>query len=108
MGSISLTWQDLAEKKRQSLLDLIPSEWRIPLPIPSAKERRDVTGAYTHQFLSLREIEITETNAVEIVKNTSNGSWTATEVVTAFCHRAALAHQLVWLLVKIIKAYSDQ
>ncbi|KIN08369.1 hypothetical protein OIDMADRAFT_37551 [Oidiodendron maius Zn] len=101
MGSISLTWQDLAEKKRQSLLDLIPSEWCIPLPIPSAKERRDVTGAYTHQFLSPHEIAITETNAAEIVKNTCNGSWTATEVVTAFCHRAALAHQLLNCLHEI-------
>jgi amidase len=95
MGSISVTWQELAEKKRQSLLDLIPLEWRIPRPIPSAKEQRDVTGEYTHQFLSSREIEITETDAAEIVRLVRGGSWTATEVTTAFCHRAALGHQLV-------------
>jgi amidase len=94
MGSI-ITWHGAAEQKRQSLLALIPPEWRIPTPIPLAKEQKNVTGAYVHQFLSSHEIKITETNAFDIVKNTSAGVWTATEVVTAFCHRAALAHQLV-------------
>jgi amidase len=108
MGSISLTWQELAEKKRQSLFDLIPSGWRIPPPIPSAKEQRNVTGAYTHQFLSPREIEITKTDATEIVQKTSDGSWTATEVTTAFCHRAALGHQLVYILFEAFNAINNQ
>lgn len=88
-------WQELAEKKRQSLLALIPPDWRIPPPLPTAEEQKDVTGAFVQQFLSKREIEITETSATEILGRTTTGKWTATEVVTAFCHRAALAHQLV-------------
>ena len=64
-------------------------------PLPSASEQRDVTGKYIQQFLTPREIEITETDAVGIVKNTTPGIWKAREVAEAFCHRAALAHQMV-------------
>ena len=67
----------------------------LPRPIPTADQQRDVTGKYLWQFLSPKEIEITETDAPGIVKQTSTGQWTAEEVVRAFAHRAALAHQLV-------------
>ena len=88
-------WKQVAETKRQSTLDAIPDKWRIKGPIPSATEQRDVTGAYIQQFLTEREIEITETDAVGITERTTTGQWTAVEVTEAFCHRAALAHQLV-------------
>ncbi|RAK97695.1 putative general amidase GmdA [Aspergillus ibericus CBS 121593] len=88
-------WQQAAEFKRQSTLDAIPEKWRIKGPIPSPTEQRDVTGAYIQQFLTEREIAITETDAVGITERTTTGQWTAVEVTEAFCHRAALAHQLV-------------
>ncbi len=53
-----------------------------------------MTGPYICKFLSTEEIEITETDAVDIVEKTSLGIWTAEEVTKAFCHRASLAHQL--------------
>ena len=87
------TWQQRAEAKRNTVLAAIPEEWRIQNP--PIEQQLDVTGSYIHQFLSPREIEITETTADEIVKRTSTGQWSAEEVTTAFCHRAALAHQLV-------------
>lgn len=76
-------------------MDLIPVAWRLPQPLPAYKAQKDVTGAYVQQYLSPREIEVTEADAAQIVANTTAGTWTATEVVTAFCHRAAIAHQLV-------------
>lgn len=87
-------WKQKAEAKRDSVLNAIPEKWRIA-KIPSAQEQRDVTGAYIHQFLDKKEIEITETDAVGIAKQTASGSWSSVEVAEAFCHRAALAHQLV-------------
>lgn len=87
-------WQQRAKQKRDSVNALIPKEHLLP-KIPSVQEQRDVTGEYVWQFLSQREIEITETDAVGIVKQTSSGAWTAVEVAKAFCHRAAIAHQLV-------------
>jgi amidase len=87
-------WRHIASEKRDSVLALIPEEWRIPAP-PSAEEQRDVTGKFIQQYLNPKEIEITETEATAIVEKTSSGQWTAVEVTKAFCHRSAIAHQLV-------------
>ena len=89
------SWQEKAKAKSESVLGLIPIEWRLPVSIPSIEEQVDVTGPYIQQFLTDREIEITETDAVGIVQQTSTGHWSAEEVARAFAHRAALAHQLV-------------
>ena len=87
------TWQERAQEKRDSILAAIPNEWRIENP--PIEKQVDVTGAFVHQFLTEREVEITETTADDIVKHTVAGRWSAEEVTKAFCHRAALAHQLV-------------
>lgn len=86
-------WKKTAAEKRESVNNLIPADWRIA--VSSQEDPRDITGDYLHHYLSLKEIEITETDAVGIAEHTTNGSWTAVEVAKAFCHRAALAHQLV-------------
>lgn len=89
------TWQTRGQAKFQSISNAIPENWQLKEAIPSATEQRDVTGDYIRQFLTERETEITETDAVDIVAQTSTGRWSALEVTEAFCHRAALAHQLV-------------
>lgn len=93
-------WKTIAKSKAESVHALIPEEWRIE-SIPPAQEQRDVTGAYIQQFLSKQEITITETDAVGIVEKTTTGAWSAVDVAQAFCHRAALAHQLVSCLHEI-------
>lgn len=89
-----MDWKSTADKKRADILSLVPQKWRLET-IPSPEEQRDVTGEYVHQYLTRKEIEITEADAVDIVAKTSSGTWTAVEVTEAFCHRAAIAHQLV-------------
>ncbi len=91
-------WQTRAKAKREAIDSSIPEKWRLKSPIPSPEQRRDVTGDFIWQYLSKQEIEITETDAVGIVSKTTTGEWKATDVAEAFCHRAALAHQLVWRL----------
>lgn len=88
-------WKALGKAKSNSVNALIPKAWLLPSPVPSAADQRDVTGKYIQQFLSPREVEITETDAVGIVEKTTTGKWKAKEVAEAFCHRAALAHQMV-------------
>lgn len=88
-------WRSLGAAKRQATLDAIPEKWRLQDPVPPATEVPDVTGPYIQQYLSKREIEITESDAVDIAAQTTSGTWSAVEVTEAFCHRAALAHQLV-------------
>ncbi|KAJ0419392.1 amidase signature domain-containing protein [Aspergillus carlsbadensis] len=94
-------WKPIADAKRQATLDAIPPKWRITEPIPAPAEQRDVTGPYIQQYLSAREIEITELDAYAIAEKTTSGEWTAVEVTEAFCHRAALAHQFVSCLHEI-------
>lgn len=94
-------WKALGREKFNSVNALIPKAWLLPTPTPSAADQRDVTGKYIQQFLSQREIEITETDAVGIVAKTTTGKWKAKEVAEAFCHRAALAHQMVNCLHEI-------
>lgn len=90
-------WQTKADAKRQAILDSIPQKWKVE-SVPSIKEQRDVTGHYIQQFLSSKEVEITETDAVGIAKQTASGAWSAVDVAEAFCHRASVAHQLVGYL----------
>lgn len=87
-------WEKIAQAKREAILACIPAEWRLD-KIPTPEEQKDVTGAYVRQFLTDNEIEITETDAVGIVKKAALGTWSAVEITKAFCHRAAIAHQLV-------------
>jgi amidase len=89
-------YKKLAATKRDAILASIPQKWRLE-KIPSREEQKDVTGSYVQQFLSKKEIEITETDVVGIAKQTTSGNWSAVEVTEAFCHRASLAHQLVGL-----------
>ncbi|KAI1986834.1 hypothetical protein LOZ53_004556 [Ophidiomyces ophidiicola] len=94
------SWQTTAQIKRESLLALIPEKWRVR-DIPPAEQQRNITGTFMHRYLTAREIEITECDAVGVLERTTTGQWSAVEVTTAFCHRAALAHQFVHCLHEI-------
>ncbi|KAK0654584.1 putative amidase PB8B6.03 [Lasiodiplodia hormozganensis] len=95
-----MDWKTIAENKRNSIIDKIPEEWRIP-SFPPPEALPDVSGSYIRQYLTSREVDITETDAVGIIHKTTTGEWTAKEVTLAFCHRAALAHQMVSCLHEI-------
>lgn len=88
------SWQVIAKEKSDAIYGSLPQSWRID-EIPSTERQRDVSGGHIHQFLSSTEIEITETDATDIVRKTSSGDWMAEDVARAFCHRASLAHQFV-------------
>ncbi|KIW04342.1 uncharacterized protein PV09_04632 [Verruconis gallopava] len=93
-------WKTVAEEKRESILKAIPAEWKLQ-SIPTVEQVKDVTGGYIEQFLSPKEVEITNTDAVGIVGKAKSGTWSAVEITKAFCHRAALAHQLTNCLHEI-------
>ncbi|GES63656.1 amidase family protein [Aspergillus terreus] len=60
----------------------------------------DVTGI-PREFLSDREIELTECTASQLAKRIAERETTSVEVTLAFCHRAATAQQLVNCLTEI-------
>lgn len=54
------------------------------------------------KILSAQELEITEhKSVVELAKKIAEKKYTSVDVVTAYCKRAAIAHQLVLLFLFI-------
>lgn len=103
-------WQHIAQQKRESIMSLLPPEWRLPEPLPDATDLPNATN-YPRSFLTQREIAITETHtAQQLVQLLADRTYSAVEVTSAFCHRATIAHQLVrsreitylirWLIVR--------
>lgn len=90
-----MDWKKAGKDKADSVLNLIPQEWRIT-DIPLIESQREIAGqAFWKQHLNEQELQITESDATDIVKNTTTGAWSAVDVAKAFCHRAAIAHQIL-------------
>ena len=90
-----MDWQSIAQAKKATLLSLIPVRWRLkPSNIPSVTALRDVSE-YICRFLTPQELAITNSTSNKILANARSGEWSAVEITRAFCHRAAIAHQLV-------------
>ncbi|GAA6003800.1 uncharacterized protein JCM10292_003380 [Rhodotorula paludigena] len=95
-------WREKAAEKKQAQDRLIPAAWRLS-PELLADDRADVTGVPKEcGILSDRELEITELDEVEeLAKRIAQGTYSAVEVTTAFCKRAAIAQQLTNCLTEI-------
>lgn len=85
-------WEEIAADKRARLEKSIPSEWRI-----DTKDLPDnvMNVPETCGLLSAEELEITKSSAVDLVAKLAKGELKAVTVTTAFCKRAAVAHQVV-------------
>ncbi|KAM5350724.1 hypothetical protein ACJ41O_007229 [Fusarium nematophilum] len=94
-------WQSAATRKQESVNSLIPPGWKLPVVLPSAQTQKNITGGYIRQFLSDVEVQYTEAEASIILRHVHAGEWKARDVLEAFCHRAALAHQMTNCLHEI-------
>lgn len=93
-----MLWSEKSDRKKAALQHLIPPEWQLSASrIADAETCTDVSGLISSE-LSLNERSITESSVKDILHSISTGDMTAYEVMSAFCHRAALAHQLVKLI----------
>lgn len=89
------SWESLSQAKKSSISESIPQKWKFKSSeLPTVTALRDVSD-YIRRFLSASELTITDLNASAILAKVRRGEWTSVEVTTAFCHRAALSHQLV-------------
>lgn len=86
-------WQSIAKEKREQVFAKIPSEW-ILKTVPSASEEPD-SVSYISKLMTDEENAITSSTIRNLVSAIVNGKLTALEVTRAFCHRAALAHQIL-------------
>ncbi|GAA5981165.1 hypothetical protein JCM11641_003132 [Rhodosporidiobolus odoratus] len=95
------SWQDRAAAKQAQQAQLIPPSWRLS-PSLLASPSRDVRDIpRTCGILDDKELLMTEEpDAAVLLEKLSKGEWTAVEVATAFCKRAAVAQQLTSCLTE--------
>lgn len=87
-----MAWKEIAEAEKSRIDNSIPQEWRVS--IAEDKTNFETLPRYS-KILTASEIEITESPAENLVRELATGKLTSVAVTTAFCKRAALAHQLV-------------
>ncbi|KAL5336520.1 amidase signature domain-containing protein [Aspergillus crustosus] len=98
----SARWQHVASEKREANLAKIPPEWILePQILEDGRSRHSIAGDYIENLLDAKSQYVTDMDIPELVARMENGTLTAVEVVTAFCKRAAYAHQLSNLLLEI-------
>lgn len=99
MGSITATWQERAAAKRESIATSIPQEWRLDATvIQKSSQQRDISGAYIEGLIDQETVAITQLDSLEIVAAIQSRRYSAVQVTTAFCRRAAVAQQIVCTL----------
>lgn len=76
----------------------IRPEWLLePQVLEDGRSRRSIVGDYMESLLDTKSRYVTDMDVPELVARMESGALSAVEVVTAFCKRAAYAHQLVSL-----------
>jgi amidase len=88
-----MSWEKTAVEKRARIEASIPQEWRIKT---KPTEDSVMNFPQTSGIMSAEELAITESSATDLVAQMAAGKLTSVAVTTAFCKRAALAHQLVY------------
>ncbi|KAI5814013.1 general amidase-like protein [Pyronema omphalodes] len=96
-------WREISTQARAIRNSKIPSTWNLTKNRNSYTQQPDVTSIpRLCGLLTPRELEITESyTAPALVSAISEKKFTAVEVTTAFCKRAAIAQQLVNCLTEI-------
>lgn len=93
-------WTERAQRKRTALSSSIPSEWHLA-QIPTPDQCPNVIN-WPGMVLSSDELLMTEASPLAILANIHVSVWSAEDVTRAFCHRAAVAHQLVNCLTEFM------
>ncbi|KAJ8121235.1 hypothetical protein O1611_g10153 [Lasiodiplodia mahajangana] len=80
------TWETVAAKKRQDLLNSIPEEWRIPSHLLPPDSQNDVTGfPESSGWFTQEELEITNSTPLELLPRLASGDLKSETVTRAFC-----------------------
>ncbi|KAL3496394.1 amidase signature domain-containing protein [Aspergillus germanicus] len=98
-------WEVIAQQKRKERASKVPREWLLPESVTSNKTSSPISLLHSSGLLSQRELELTSPqkyDATSLLQVLANEKITSTELVTAFCKRAAIAHQLTNCLTEIL------
>lgn len=100
----SRPWQDIHAAKKAEQAARIPAEWTLnknDFPPVGTVDLRPVVAS--SKILLEQELKITkEYDATSLAASIADGTYTALEVVTAFCKRAAIGNQLCDSLTEIM------
>ncbi|KAK2038704.1 amidase [Colletotrichum somersetense] len=94
------SWKAIARRKQDERAARIPSKWHIPSDVVPKDPPRHQDGPQNvldmpRRFLTEAEISITESYSIStLLEAILSRSLSSAEVVEAYCHRAAVAHQL--------------
>lgn len=92
------SWQETAARKRQEEIAKIPASWVLSSDvIEHAKEQRSIIDDFVESLLDSETRRITNLEVPALMGLTNAGELSAVQLVTAFCKRAAIGHQLVRL-----------
>lgn len=91
-------WEGRASAKKGSVAAAIPVEWRLKGSFLECSDVRNIPS--TH--LSEHEKMITELPPMDVLTNIHASVWSAEDVTKAYCHRAAISHQLVNCLTEMM------
>ena len=98
MPGVSRDYRTIAAEKQSHSRKQIPKEWLLANDYSSYTNFMEVP--ITCGILSDEEINITSNfDATALLEKLRSGMWTAEQVTVAFCKRAAIAHQLVCLML---------
>lgn len=97
MSSTTNLYHRIAADKKLQQSSKIPKDWLIP-PIQHLNLTNLMAISFTLTRGLLSEVERSITSdhdATALLEKLKAGIWSAEQVTTAFCKRAAIAHQLV-------------
>ena len=90
------SWEIKAEEKRASTHAKIPNEWLLDkATLDEAAKHRNLTGPFIEEYLTHAEISITNEPSLVLIKRIRDGELSALSVAKAYCHRTAIAEQIV-------------
>jgi amidase len=100
-------WKQLALSKRVSVFNKIPKDWLLPIERASQYTEANAISVLEvpriSKILTQKDLDITERyDATDLVSMMAEGEISSVEVVTAFCKRAAIAHQATNCLTEIL------
>jgi len=95
-------WQAIAARKQEERADRIPKEWLLPDSYIKAGRINVLDIPRECGLLSKDDLRLTDAfDATALVSLLADGQLKSADVVTAFCKRTAIAHQLTNCLTEI-------
>ena len=97
----AVRWQDLVAQKRRECQEKIPTEWTLSTDLLVVPPRLlEYDFPHRSGLLSEIELELTENfSATQLLAKLASGQVSSLAVTTAFCKRAAIAQQVVSMIL---------